>query len=237
MADIDINTTPALRPPPGVDSNFEDPPTLMTAVVATAVVVLVLTTLFVGLRAYIKSTITRQHHAEDVLSYLAWAGFVTYTGLLVYISDYGFARHLWDLSIAHFMHILYYLNVLYCIYGPTTMAAKLSVLLQIKRIFRHDGVLRDRVWWVIMISIWANVIFYTALFFTYVFQCWPRERIWNTAVSGSCLSPTSSNLAAGTLNLISDIEALLLPFWALWHLNMPVKRKLAVFAVFGVGSM
>ncbi|KAI0599115.1 hypothetical protein F4775DRAFT_139899 [Biscogniauxia sp. FL1348] len=232
---MDMDTTPALKPPDGIESNFVDPPTLMPAVIGTSATVLVLSTSFVALRAFVKLRVWRGHNPEDWLSYAAWAGLASYTGLLVYIEDYGFARHQWDVSVAQFQHILYTINVLYCIYPATTLAAKLSVLFQIKRIFTTAA--RDVVYWVVTVSIGANVVFYTGLFFSYVFQCWPRAAIWDSDVHGTCISATSSNLAAGILNLISDLEALLLPAWAIWHLSMPIKRKLAAYAVFGIGSI
>ena len=115
------------------------------------------------------------------------------------------------------------------------MFAKLSVLFQIKRIFSTSR--KDLVFWVVQVSIILNTIFYFGLFFAYTFQCWPREAIWNPAVPGRCTDSNSTNLAAGILNLISDVEALLLPAWAIWHLKMPMRRKVAVYAVFGVGTL
>ncbi|KAI1174693.1 hypothetical protein F4777DRAFT_373669 [Nemania sp. FL0916] len=232
---MDPDTVPALDPPDGQLPNFTNPPTLMVPVTVTCILVFILPTLFIIIRIFTKSRLSAGHHIEDWLSYFAWAGLITYTSILYYIEQYGFARHQYDLSITQFSHVLYYINILYCIYGPTTLAAKLSVLFQIKRIFT-TGV-RDAVYWVTITSIVANTIFYTALFFSYVFQCWPRERIWNSNVPGHCVSATSSNLAAGILNLISDLEALALPAWAIWHLRMPVKRKLTAFAVFSIGSV
>ncbi|KAF2872421.1 hypothetical protein BDV95DRAFT_492139 [Massariosphaeria phaeospora] len=226
---------PALAPPEGVQSNFENPPTLMPAVIITSTIVLTLMTLFVCARAFVKTFIIRKQQIEDWLCYWAWLGVVTYTGILIYIEDYGFARHQWDVTAAQFQHIMYYINILYCVYSPTTLPAKLSVLFQIKRIFTTKE--RNAVFWVVWISIIANTIFYMGLFFSYVFQCWPRDKIWMPQVDGHCVSGVSSNLAAGILNLVSDVEALLLPAWGIWHLNMPIRRKLSVFAVFGVGTI
>jgi hypothetical protein len=234
MAGTDPNPA-AMEPPNGMQSNFVDPPTLMPAVIVTAAVALTLMTVCVAARAYVKAVILRKQQIEDWLCYWAWAGVVTYTGILVYIENYGFARHQWDVTLDMFQHIMYYINILYCVYSPTTLPAKLSVLFQIKRIFTTPE--KDIVFWVVWGSIIANTVFYSGLFFSYVFACWPREAIWNTSISGKCISSVSSNMAAGILNLISDLEALLLPAWAIWHLHMPVERKVAVFAVFGVGTM
>ena len=227
--------TPALQAPEGLESNFVDPPTLMPRVVVTSVVVVSMMTIFVSARLFTKSHIAHRHHCEDFLSYYAWAGLVAYTGILIYIEDYGLARHQWDVTVVMFEHIMKYTNVLYCMYPPTTLAAKLSVLFQIKRIFTIPK--RDLVYWIVMFSIVLNSIFYTSLFFLYLFQCWPREKIWKPIVRGKCISGTKTNLAAGILNIISDLDALLLPAWAIWHLKMPLKRKLMAYAVFSVGSM
>lgn len=89
-----------------------------------------------------------------------------------------------------------------------------------------------------VVSIVINIIFYLGLFFSYVFQCWPREKIWlGDTVEGKCTDAIQVNLSSGVLNIISDVEALLIPAWAIWHLSMPIKRKLAAFVVFGVSLM
>lgn len=237
MASPDANTVPALKPPDGQRSNFDNPPTLMPAVIATATLVYFIATTSVAIRLFIKVHVLRVHHIEDFLSYFAWAGLTTYTSLLVYIESYGLARHMWDIPLVELPHMLYYVNVLYCIYSPTTAAAKLSALFQIKRIFAVAT--HNLVWWVVVVSIVMNCIFYLGLGLSYVFECWPREKIWDVTgtVAGKCVNGNSSNLAAGILNLISDTEALLLPLWAIWHMQMPIKRKLSVYAVFGVGSL
>jgi hypothetical protein len=207
----------------------------MPAVIITTTIALTLMTLCVCARAYVKTFIVRRHQIEDYLCYWAYAGVITYTGILIYIEDYGFARHQWDITSGMFKHIMYYINILYCVYSPTTLPAKLSVLFQIKRIFTTPE--KTSVFYVVWVSIIANAVFYTGLFFSYIFACWPREAIWNPDVKGACVSSVSSNMAAGTINFLSDLEALLLPAWAIWKLHMPVERKVAVFAVFGVGSM
>ncbi|KAI5917918.1 hypothetical protein F4810DRAFT_629282 [Camillea tinctor] len=232
---MDADTTPALKPPDGIEPNFVNPPTLMPAVIGTATTALVISTSFVALRVFVKLRICRGHNPEDWLSYIAWVGLMSYTGIQIYIENYGFARHQWDVSVTQFEHILYTIHVLYCIYPATTLAAKMSVLFQIKGIFATAA--HNIVYWVVIISMGANILFYTGLLFTYVFQCWPREAIWNSNVHGRCINAVSLNLAAGILNLISDLEAFLLPVWAIWHLRMPIKRKLAAYAVFGIGSI
>jgi hypothetical protein len=83
----------------------------------------------------------------------------------------------------------------------------------------------------------ANALFYTSIFFLYIFTCWPREIIWNSIVEGRCVDSNKLDMAMRTLNIISDAEAFLVPAWAIWQLNMKLGRKVAVFTVFDVGAM
>ncbi|KAF2489929.1 hypothetical protein BU16DRAFT_518609 [Lophium mytilinum] len=224
-----------MPPPSGQVSNFIDPPTLLPAAIVASTVILTITTVFVAARFTAKTFVLRKHYLEDYLCYAAWAGVVTYTGLFLWNEDYGWGRHMWDVTPSMLKQVMYHLHIMYCIYSPVTLAAKLSVLFQIKRMFTTWE--KNMVYWVVMGSIIANSVFYTGLFFSYVFQCWPRAAIWDPSVKGKCVSAIASNLVSGVLNVVSDVEALALPAWAIWHLNMPVKRKVLVFAVFGVGSI
>ncbi|KAI1327021.1 hypothetical protein F5Y16DRAFT_373024 [Xylariaceae sp. FL0255] len=148
----------------------------------------------------------------------------------------GLTRHMYDISLAQITPILYWTNIVYSICSVPTAAAKLSVLFQLRSIFTTGN--RNAVYWVIVVSIAANAAFYTSLFSFYVFyvlHCTPRDKIWlGDAVAGICTDAAKVNLSTGTLNIFSDVEALLIPTWAIWHLSMPINRKLAALSVFGV---
>jgi hypothetical protein len=75
------------------------------------------------------------------------------------------------------------------------------------------------------------------MFFLYVFTCWPREKIWNPSVEGRCIDSNKLNMAMGTLNVISDVEAFVVPVWAIWQLSLKLQQKIAALAVFGMGAM
>ncbi|KAF2230883.1 hypothetical protein EV356DRAFT_453033 [Viridothelium virens] len=231
----DPGLIPALKAPGDLKPDFIDPPTLMPLVVATSTVVLAIMTFFVSARFFIKSHITRQHYVEDWLSYLASAGVVASAGVFIYVGDRGLARHQWDITENTFENVLYYTNVLFCVYPPTMLAAKLSVLFQIKRIF--TTVQKDLAYWAVVTSIVCNFIMYNFVWFSHLFQCWPREKIWNSDVEGKCISVANSRYTGGILNAISEFGALLLPIWMIWHLKKPMRRKLVAYAVFSVGSI
>ncbi|KAF2133989.1 hypothetical protein P153DRAFT_363015 [Dothidotthia symphoricarpi CBS 119687] len=233
MPPMNLNLTPAHEPPEGITSNFIDPPSLLPAAIAVAVIIQVLTIPFILARAYVNIFIAKRLRIEDCLSYLAYCGLIVYTVLCTHASVIGGAHHMWDISIAQFIRVLYIFNIVFINMSITTCLAKTVIFLQLKKIFttRQRGI----VFWIIIGSLVVNVIFYTIVTFLYTFACTPRERIWNLFTPGTCIDTNTLHLAGGSLNVISDIEALLVPAWAIWQLKMQLKKKIAVFAVFGIG--
>jgi hypothetical protein len=128
------------------------------------------------------------------------------------------------------------MNIVQVLYGPIMLFAKYFILIQLKRIFCTRSN-RGAVWWALHALMVATIIYYTSSFFTFLFQCWPREKIWNPMVEGQCVDNNAAILSAGLINLILDFGILLTPIWALWHLQLPLKRKLGVIAIFAVGFM
>jgi hypothetical protein len=128
-------------------------------------------------------------------------------------------------------------NALELLWAPATGGAKYFILIQLKRIFCPPGSSRRTVWWVITVLTCITVIYFTVCFIVWMFACMPREKIWNPDVPGKCISEGTNIFAAGPINLVIDLGILFTPLWAIWHLQMPLKRKLGVSCVFAVGIL
>jgi hypothetical protein len=116
------------------------------------------------------------------------------------------------------------------------LCAKYFILIQLKRIFCTSGI-KGPVWWALHTLIAATAIYYVSCFFVFLFQCVPREKIWNPMLDGTCVDQNGAVMSAGTINLALDLGILVTPIWAIWHLQMPLKRKLGVISLFAVGFM
>ena len=64
---------PGLQPPPGITSNFENPPSIQNIGYATAAICLFFTTLAVGLRILTRIHVDRTLKLEDCQSFPAFA--------------------------------------------------------------------------------------------------------------------------------------------------------------------
>lgn len=128
-------------------------------------------------------------------------------------------------------------NVFQVIYPPAMGAAKYFICVQLKRIFCPHGASTGSVWWALQTLIVAIVGYYFSCFWVSLFQCVPREKIWHPAIAGRCIDNERGVLSAGLINLILDLGLLAIPCWAIWHLQMPLKRRLAAISIFAVGIL
>ena len=93
-------------------------------------------------------------------------------------------------------------------------------------------------YWGTYLVIWLNFCFYIADIFSEIFLCNPREKYWNVLITtGHCYDANAVNTASGAFNTFSDFLTLLLPQRVIWKLQMPLKRKLGVSAIFLTGLL
>ena len=120
-------------------------------------------------------------------------------------------------------------------YGPLIFFAKTSVLLQLQHIFVTSR--RQPVFLVIQALIWANLAFYLAYLWVNIFQCVPRRKIWEPNVPGTCISMNVLFIAPAGINIVSDCLILVLPIILVFRLQITLKNKIAIGAIFGSGLL
>ncbi len=128
---------------------------------------------------------------------------------------------------------LFYINRIF--YSPTILTAKLTILLQMMRIFVPTK--RGLVYWLIQAFMWLNVLFYTGNVLSIIFQCSPIHKAWISSTPGHCVDTNLNLVVTGTINVISDVLILILPLWTIWHLKMDIRAKLSVSVVFVAGIL
>ncbi|KAL8760616.1 MAG: hypothetical protein Q9184_003206 [Pyrenodesmia sp. 2 TL-2023] len=87
------------------------------------------------------------------------------------------------------------------------------------------------------ILIWVNVVFYFLQTFLLIFAFSPRRKAWDPpVVGGRGIDAFALSTAAGMVNAVSDLGALILPQLSVWRLQMTRKKKIQISAVFLVGA-
>ena len=96
---------------------------------------------------------------------------------------------------------------------------------------------RGLVFWMIQGLIALNTCFYLANDLSILFQCNPIPKVWDSSIDGTCVNTSLNFITTGVINVISDALIFALPLWAIWHLQMPIKKKLSVSAIFATGIL
>ncbi|KAM0803469.1 hypothetical protein BDR22DRAFT_970763 [Usnea florida] len=227
--------SPALTPPPGVVPNFVDPPNSYDAAVAINIVFLVLSTLSLAMRIYTKVRIMHQMALADYSILLGWGVFV---GLLVpawYVVKIAPGVHQWNIRLKDYISFSYYIYISSAMYGICIFFVKLSILLQYLQIFVPLKS-RNALYWTSHALIWTNFVFYLISVCLVLFGCKPIAKAWNPLITnGHCIDTLATDTAAGAINSLSDIVILVLPQVSIWRLQMALRRKIQISALFFIG--
>ncbi|KAK6598096.1 hypothetical protein H4I96_09048 [Botrytis cinerea] len=228
---------PALQPPNGVVPDFTGPRRLTQVMFAVELLFLLCTTIAVLVRLYTKLIINRKGTLEDLLCTISWALFAALFILIRWGGVAGAGRHQWDVQLKDLKHFLYGLHIISILNGCIVLTIKASILLQYVTIFS----IGERKWffWTCHTFIWLNVVFYATCFFMEIFSCKPIAKAWDPFMTtGSCpINVKYLNIAASSINVISDLAILLLPQGIIWKLNMNASKRLGVSLIFAAALL
>jgi len=80
------------------------------------------------------------------------------------------------------------------------------------------------------------VCWFVSVFLEQMLLCRPLAFNWNPSIEGGrCANRPAAYLAAGIINLLTDLMVLCLPVPMVWKLQLSKRKKLALSSVFGVG--
>jgi hypothetical protein len=69
----------------------------------------------------------------------------------------------------------------------------------------------------------------------YLTNCVPLSQLWNPVPGGWCRDPTIGDNATIAVNLMLDVAILVLPLPVLWRLQMSVRNRITITAMFSIG--
>ncbi|KZF22835.1 hypothetical protein L228DRAFT_137464 [Xylona heveae TC161] len=145
---------------------------------------------------------------------------------------YGFGRHEAALpanATSVYLHNLYFDEM---IYNTGLSTVKFSILIFYSRIFPTRR-MRIALWCVGGIVLGWLI----AMNFAVIFQCIPIHKAWNFAVPGRCINVDAWFIGQAVPNIATDIAILAMPLPVIWTLQIPLSQKMAVCAIFLLGSL
>ncbi|KAL8811170.1 MAG: hypothetical protein Q9200_002005 [Gallowayella weberi] len=220
---------------------YNNPPSNAWKVSVADCVGLGLVSIVIVARCVTKLRITKSPGWEDcptVIAVVTWLMFVAFTTLdFVQRFRYGAGRHTWDLPPEYYNGYFRIGVARSYLYVLGTMLAKLSLLLFLYRIFRVERKFQIAAWALGTILVVWTVISFCLM----IFACRPLKASWDITAQldpKTKCKPAAYNTLniQGICNILTDFGLLFLPIPMVWRLQMSLKKKLGVAAVFATGA-
>lgn len=128
-----------------------------------------------------------------------------------------------------FFKIMYAAILLYIF---TCLFVKVSIVLFYRRLGHEKKYVRA-VWFLIIL----NILVCITMSLPAAFSCRPVAFFWDTSLDGKCIEQQKLYTVNSALNVFLDFSILLLPIPIVWKAQMPLKRRLMIIALFGLGGL
>lgn len=215
-------------------------------------VFMILSTLTVALRIYVRKFMVKILGIDDWIALLGWALFNLEGVLAIVAAFHGVGQHLnlippEDVPIAlqvcigsclEFADLLQWFWACSILYFLSNMAIKLSIALTLLRLLIHPP---HR-----MIIIGGTIVLLVASvagIFVFAFQCTPAQYFWTRArgdTNGHCINPivlVATTYIYSAINCIWDWTMAILPWLMVKDLQLAKTTKYMIAIILGMGSM
>ncbi|KAI9375556.1 hypothetical protein BJX61DRAFT_549254 [Aspergillus egyptiacus] len=231
MEGIPLELQPAVPPPPGVESNFDDPPSRQPAIIAMLAVFVSLMLLAVLVRVYARARILKSWGWDDTTCILTAIGSLANMGSFVKLLDLGLGRHMWDIPVTVFMSESNARFLAASIAYPWTVGfTKISILLLYRRLFPLSR---------IRIGIWIGIIMIGTLYGAFIIIS--GVNIAKCVTVSPNISPFCDFVHLGLViwqaafNVVTDFYLVILPLPRILRLQISTKRKIGLCITFASG--
>lgn len=120
------------------------------------------------------------------------------------------------------------------IYFTSVALPKLGIICLYLRIFNWKGATRTAAWILFTLTAMTSVSLVVAA----CFQCAPIAFWWDRTIPGGrCFDVQAFFHAQALPGFVLDLAIMALPLQTIWHLKMPLVKRLALVAVFMVASL
>ncbi|KZZ89738.1 hypothetical protein AAL_07631 [Moelleriella libera RCEF 2490] len=232
-----ILNRPALDPPPGLVSNFDNPDNRNAAGYGIAIACFTVASISFIIRVYYRARVLRKWTAED---YLASVGFLAYTGtmssLFIHFHYCGYLVSQWDIRLKTFLIALQNMLPLIICCAVSSMFGRAAILIQWANIFNPNG-FHNSFFWANRIILVVSILLSSATILSEILSCVPVRAHWQPWVNARCFNRKPLEFTATYACIIIDFAILLLPQNTIWKLNMNRIKKAGLSAIFSVGIL
>ncbi|KAI0458425.1 hypothetical protein F5B21DRAFT_459601 [Xylaria acuta] len=194
------------------------------------VIFLTLDITFLALRFWSARLARRKLYLDDYAVVFAFVMLSVLAGSAYWGIFNGLGKHITELTVEQITVQVKLLLISEFTYLVAVTFIKLSMLFLYHRIYTTPT-FRRWVYFVIALGI-IYIIAFIPIFLT---NCIPLSQYWDPKPTGWCRDTVVSDSATVAGNLLLDILVLVLPLPILWRLQMSIRDKITVTAMFSIG--
>lgn len=118
------------------------------------------------------------------------------------------------------------------LYNVGTCVLKISILLQLRRIFRNPLMNKLTIIGLVFQTSWAVTI---SVLLPLI--CNPAAAFWDTSIEGKCLNELQVWYVMAAVNLVTDFIVFSMPLPVIKNLQLPKRQKILLMGVFCLGFL
>ncbi|EKG16972.1 hypothetical protein MPH_05797 [Macrophomina phaseolina MS6] len=156
-----------------------------------------------------------------------------YSATAFVMHRFGGGYHAWEISSQEYKGFLKALYADTIVYGPNAYFTKVALLLVIVRVFSAFKTTKM----VTYVFMGAMAGYYLPVMFIKTFICTPINGYWDSSIHAKCLDQRGVFVADTVISAVTDLAVLVIPIPATLALRMPLKKKVKVWVMLGVGGI
>ncbi|KAF2439773.1 hypothetical protein P171DRAFT_524858 [Karstenula rhodostoma CBS 690.94] len=221
-----------LEPPQGQSRHSANPEDNSSQVIVAGVATTVVASLALAARIFARLHVLKNAGSDDYLAIVAMCLSLAFCGTTFNATRLGAGKHMWYMLVSDYSPYFLAGNIGITItYSLSVSFSKLSILVLYLRLSPDANFRR------VVYSVISVVIAYTLAYeLIIIFQCRPVAAAWDIAVKGTCLKPMIQMMVFSSLNILIDLITLALPVKLFLELQMSIRQRMSLIAMFGAGS-
>ncbi|KAH7311255.1 hypothetical protein B0I35DRAFT_437781 [Stachybotrys elegans] len=228
---VPLDRIPSGQPPPGVIPNFVNPPSYAHEIRVLEGVFMSLMLIAVLVRVYVRFRLVKAWGWDDYFCIAAAFGSLAHMIMYTQTLGIGFGRHIWDIPVSMLVGNSYLFSVNGIIYPLTILFAKLSILLLFVRIFSVNQGMRITIY----VGMAVLTLFYVAMACVAIASMVQCDGLDADSIQFCRNYSGPIILLNASFNVATDFWILLMPIPLLLKLNLRLRQKLGIVAVFLAG--
>ncbi|KAK9423059.1 putative Integral membrane protein [Seiridium unicorne] len=200
---------------------------------------LVISTIAVALRCYVRIAILKSFRIEDYLALATLASFAFFCACVFLSVEHGAGKHLLAVPFSNLSDALLARWLGEIAYILTSVFLKFTVGIFLLRICSRQWQ-TTVIWGVLAIVLIFNIVY----MFIAIAQCQPIDYFWNrvtsVSIKGTCVSKelgSGSTYAATAVNAFADLTLGLLPIALVWNVELNRRAKISVAGILALGIL